>query len=727
MGIINFLQWIRSKSVGGVGRFVPEEGLESIGMTAEVDNLYIDTNSIVYNEVNDNYPHLDTGILRNMTSRLVHPNIKELDEQLPERIWNEIVRVIGFVRPKKEVYIFFDGCPPMAKIKNQKESRYMYGSAQSQYFDKANISPGTKFMVTLTKYILAKLEDPENSYLLPPTINISTHLVSGEGEHKIFDVLRMTDDQGNYIVHPDDHNVIYGNDSDLVILSLLSEHRLFVFRETIQPEEKLKNNKEYYTDSNPQVAYKYKRYYDTEFIDIRYVRERISYLLTGEEYDESNIKRVMAGFAFISFFGGNDFIPISPEIGDIKYNMDRLCELYRLSAYDRSYTGTGGQKGPIKTRAKPVAKPAVKFDHIINQDGTLNIDRMISFFERVLINEKNPKTSMRMDLGKRAGSNGLYQGGNFRNKWYTMALRQRGGGMTVDPELLINPLIIAHMALSYLSIIGWNLRYYLYGMSEINPEFFYVHNFAPLIYDLWSMACLVRDDRAKLFPINYKAMRYGPFQQLLMILPFKSDILKPTPPKKTVSEEDRKYYIRNINKFYAMGSAMRPYMPVRFIFENDLTETSPIEKETDYDSVVLNGVHRGEIQSTVRRRKHIFLPPPNLEVTLRFTTNRNINKNELMKNHVSYAIQYNKDEDEGIPRRYSERFTFRGNNRKKRQIQVPDIVPKETTNKSTAKLDEVRRILGATIQSYREATMAGQFPSNRNPRRMLYTDEIFTI
>jgi 5'-3' exonuclease len=60
----------------------------------------------------------------------------------------------------------------------------------------------------------------------------SSHLVPGEGEHKIFDMLRAGKESLNI---PDDKNIlVYGKDADLFMLTLLSPNpNIYLIREDL--------------------------------------------------------------------------------------------------------------------------------------------------------------------------------------------------------------------------------------------------------------------------------------------------------------------------------------------------------------------------------------------------------------------------------------------------------------------------------------------------------------
>ena len=74
--------------------------------------------------------------------------------------------------------------------------RFLSVSAKSgnkSFFDKTSITPGTDFMNKLDEYLLSWLET--NSYKLPELIIYSSHRLIGEGEHKIYHLLKLMSHQ----------------------------------------------------------------------------------------------------------------------------------------------------------------------------------------------------------------------------------------------------------------------------------------------------------------------------------------------------------------------------------------------------------------------------------------------------------------------------------------------------------------------------------------------------
>jgi 5'-3' exoribonuclease 1 len=160
------------------------------------DNLYIDSNSIIY----DMASTITSGSFETTLIRLV---CEKIDYYL------------SLIQPKR-VIIAFDGVPPMAKIKQQRERRYkswiMQKTNGPSTWNTVQITPGTAFMKELDIALHAYFKNYEKKY---EYFKLSTSMEEGEGEHKIFSFIRE-----NPELHSDQTTLVYGLDSDLIVLSL---------------------------------------------------------------------------------------------------------------------------------------------------------------------------------------------------------------------------------------------------------------------------------------------------------------------------------------------------------------------------------------------------------------------------------------------------------------------------------------------------------------------------
>jgi len=261
----------------------------------QLDHLYMDCNSIIYDIVNKE-PYLQNDI--------------EYEKIIIGLVITKIKDYINYIKPKKSVYITFDGVAPFAKMKQQRTRRYknIFINKLENNTNKWNtskITPGTDFMVKLTD-ALNKLKDEWNNNIL---LKISSVDSPGEGEHKLFNDLRKQ----NRI---NDTYAVYGLDSDLLMLSIFNlqySKNIYVFREA---PEFLKNTL-------------LKKYVDLQsdfcFMDIK---EFVYQIQKNMECQYNNIRRTY-DYIFICFLLGNDFLPHIPSLNIRTHGIQVLLDIYR--------------------------------------------------------------------------------------------------------------------------------------------------------------------------------------------------------------------------------------------------------------------------------------------------------------------------------------------------------------------------------------------------------------
>ncbi len=156
------------------------------------------------------------GVIHPECAKIHDKNEDHMIKKLHEKVMNDI----AMLHPK-QTYICVDGMAPIAKMIQQRKRRYLSVyqrtiDAVQVNWDTNAITPGTNFMQKL------------DSYMQSVTKNMAIHYsgsnIPGEGEHKIFELLRdVTDDP---VI------VINGLDADLIILSLISHHKnIYLMRE----------------------------------------------------------------------------------------------------------------------------------------------------------------------------------------------------------------------------------------------------------------------------------------------------------------------------------------------------------------------------------------------------------------------------------------------------------------------------------------------------------------
>jgi len=246
------------------------------------DHFYLDANSIIYDVIN---------------KYALHKN-----DEIIAQVILEIEKCISLILPKQTTTIAFDGCAPQAKLKQQRERRfksYYLNKARTRIlkkepvqWDTANITPGTTFMKLLSVTL--------KSHFIQPNYNLLIEC-PGEGEHKLFRLLRDN-------ARLDETHIIYGLDSDLIMISMMHIEltNIFLFRET------------------PQYIRQFNSSLD----------EKANYLLnisTLSKIIEHEMGGTIHDYVFISFLMGNDFMPHFPALNIRTGGIDKIIDAYKLN------------------------------------------------------------------------------------------------------------------------------------------------------------------------------------------------------------------------------------------------------------------------------------------------------------------------------------------------------------------------------------------------------------
>ena len=245
-----------------------------------INNLCLDSNSIIYDSVSRIINEFD-----NLT-------IQQFEEQLIDIVISKIEEYILLIKPKDNVYIAFDGVPPLSKMNQQRTRRYrsVVMSSEPSKWNKNKITPGTEFMNLLSLKINNYFKDKQKKYSVN-NILISCSDEPGEGEHKLMKFIR-----DNNVLN--DTTVVYGLDSDLIMLSIFHTihcKNIHIFREAPA----------FLNSSIPKSIINEDSIY---FLDIPMLMECIL-----SELQVTDQHRVF-DYVFFCFFLGNDFLPHFPAL-----------------------------------------------------------------------------------------------------------------------------------------------------------------------------------------------------------------------------------------------------------------------------------------------------------------------------------------------------------------------------------------------------------------------------
>lgn len=271
----------------------------------QIDHLYLDMNGVMYLCARD-------------TSAVFKDSLcgKKMEEIFIE-IVNYLNYIVNTIRPRKSLVISIDGVSPRCKIQNQRIRRFLSSMKQKSFneflqsnlkipagainFKNNSITPGTDFMSELIEQIqfFIKRKFFEDSAWRKLKVVFSGGDVPGEGEHKTLDYIRHWKRGSDF--DPNETHCIYGGDSDLVMLGLMTHlPNLMVLRESFPKMVKKIVSSATKRHSDPPKF---------EVIFISILREYLSLeFLDTLSTQGSSLERVIDDFIFFSYFVGNDFL-----------------------------------------------------------------------------------------------------------------------------------------------------------------------------------------------------------------------------------------------------------------------------------------------------------------------------------------------------------------------------------------------------------------------------------
>jgi len=370
------------------------------------DNLYLDSNSIIYDIV----------------ASLETPS----NDVILQKVCEKIDTYLSFVNPKR-VFIAFDGIPPMAKIKQQKDRRFKGWIQQTMSnttskWNTIQITPGTSFMNELDAKLHAYFKGHASRY---ESFQLSTSKEAGEGEHKLFDWIRAHPE-----LHQGQKTLIYGLDSDLIILSL---HHL-------------------------------------QYGEIRLLREAPAFMLQDRELHVLDVPilaksiREMIGetklsdYIFMTLFLGNDFMPHFPALN------------LRTSGFDtlfRTYTSTIGEK-------EHLFDGEIQWPIVHKFLGALALQE-----ETIILKEYHARNRYHVDASteeKRLQNLPMLQ----REKEHFICPVQKGWQKRYYESFFTSPKEV--ICKEYIDMLAWNMQYYTTGCT--NWKMYYSFMYPPLLEDL---------------------------------------------------------------------------------------------------------------------------------------------------------------------------------------------------------------------------------------------------
>jgi 5'-3' exonuclease len=375
-----------------------------ITSVSTANNLYLDSNSIIYDMVH---------------SIKYGPNFEEI---LIQAVCDKIDYYLALIRPSR-VIIAFDGVPPMAKVKQQRERRYKSWIVPGppSNWNTIQITPGTVFMDKLDASLHSHFKHYSQNY---DYFKLSTSKEPGEGEHKIFSFIRN---------HPEYHasqkTLIYGLDSDLIVLSL--NH--------------------------------------LKYGDIKLLREAPAFMMQDKELHVLDVSKLADGiceiigdripdYIFMTLFLGNDFMPHFPALNLRTTGFDTLIQTYNscMLPNETMYTGSKIQWDIVERFIQALSEK----EHSI------------------MIKEYHARNRLKVDVStedKKINNAPILK----REREHFICPVQPGWEKRY---YTLDNAPVEKICKNYMDMLEWNINYYTKGC--INWSMYYEYSYPPLLVDL---------------------------------------------------------------------------------------------------------------------------------------------------------------------------------------------------------------------------------------------------
>ena len=475
MGIPRFYSWIRRKGYKGVLRR---------GVPKYVSSLSLDANGIIHKcaQLVYAYGEGNDPVRRKLVEKA---DPKYLEAEFHNAVSTKLQEILAQVRPNEIFVIAIDGVAPQAKISQQRQRRFRAAmeTTEKMVFSGNSITPGTDFMIRLDNFLQRWIISYQAT--LPPKVIYSSHMVPGEGEQKILDLIRSGEISGN------GEHVLYGMDADLIMLSMIAPiENIYLMREDIN-----------------------------DVISINSLKYAIQ-----EEFQSPTAIR---DFVVMIFTIGNDFLPHMPSLESLSESIEILTKVYietgRSLTTDNDLDWAG-----ISIFLTNLAKEE---PNLLKSEASRDVkypSRMIKVATKRL---ETIEEGDQMRIGKKISFITKFDYNIFRGAWYQNEFVPKGSNFsvfkTIMPEynfgLTTNKIV--EMSKQYLIGMAWVYNYYTKGSSFINTEYVYRYHHTPLLTDL----SLVLNQIGKIdgYLAKPNQIVLNPIHQLLSVLPIKSKNLLP--------------------------------------------------------------------------------------------------------------------------------------------------------------------------------------------------------
>lgn len=460
----------------------------------DVSGINIDLNSLLYFSltVYGVKEAEDSKKLATIVKKLETPEGKtELQDAYFRQVWDNILKLVKLFNPENYLHIAADGVAPVAKISQQRSRRYRLQLQEPKTFNTLKLTAGTQFMRDLDKYIREKLETHQAD--LAPKIYYSSHMVPGEGEHKILDFFREGKATGNK------NHIVIGNDNDYIPLLMgLKLPHIVIYNQEFE--------KVYYID-----------YIRGQMLIELGVIDFSGSIKAG--YDQN---RVIDDIVLMTIMIGNDFLPPMPGLNSLPKSLNTLFEVYKLQLPDKRYLTRNGEL--VNKNFKRFTEKLKDYE-----------DQLLGSLKLNMQMKPIPEVTKAVTVIDAEGSKFEVNQKLFNRSWWEKFTPLELDGKEVPDivrelykDLKINPK--NNVLQTYYNSIKWILGYYLKGTYTINLNWYYPYYWPPTISSFAEYLENPED-------MNWDVPEYSfsVIHQLLVVIPPKYENFIPKPVRGLIS------------------------------------------------------------------------------------------------------------------------------------------------------------------------------------------------
>jgi 5'-3' exonuclease len=445
----------------------------------KIDYLFIDFNAFIYNTINA-FPK---DVVYNFSK---NKETTSYEKELVKLVIKNTLELVNKVcKPSKLLYIAIDGPPPLAKMVQQRERRYMHvykTKLLKEYeptkyingasYDTNRITPGTSLMTLLNKEFTKIVKAGKFGKI---AVVFDGSNVPGEAEHKYLKIIEEIDAAAN------EKFVIISGDGDAILLSLRFPNKSVYIMQSVGNSIALKD----LYPAEQQYAYlDIKRFIDClyEFYDGPQIGGKLK-LSNAEkklvaQFKQKNNpinsnqrqkqkKDFLIDYVFMSFLEGNDF---AKPIFFLKYKEDYMRTPLSIYRFHRKYNPNFRL---IYFRNGQAYINQQNFAAIINRLAKIEEEKILEIKNRIEKKISRPPAPRNNNKEDQSLEHKLYTNQDhilhadfvkeydylfnyksfqeFKNKYYEYFWNERP-----------TPENIASICKNYLDILLFNIRYY-YG------------------------------------------------------------------------------------------------------------------------------------------------------------------------------------------------------------------------------------------------------------------------